>query len=152
MLLSYSAGTRNGGVVGFTVRSSRVHAYTNHAPYWAAIEMGQETKATDGDQDHVTAGFRVWHPKAMTEFTLLRLASDHPHFEVLANQFRECWKKGTAPDVARIYEIQVTALAFAFLLGVRVLANWRLFIHEPTWFFAVVLRAKSFVNVFPCGR
>ncbi|CAM9380990.1 unnamed protein product [Ectocarpus sp. 13 AM-2016] len=107
VLLSYSTGTRNGGVVGFTVRSSRVHAYTNRAPYWAAIETGQETKTTDGDQDHVTTGFRVWHPKAMTEFTVLRLASDHPHFEVLANQFRECWKKGPAPDVARIYEIQL---------------------------------------------
>lgn len=103
--------------MGFTVRSSRVHAYANHAPYWEAIEMGEETKVPDGDQDHVTAGFRVRHPKAKTEFTLLRLANDHPRFDILANQFRECWKKGKAPNVARIYEIQVTARAFALLLG-----------------------------------
>lgn len=100
--------------MGFTVRSSRVHAYTNHAPYWEAIEMGQH---------RAIAGFTVRHPKAGTEFTLLRLASDHRRFEILANQFRECWKKGNAPDVARIYEIQVIALAFEFLLGVRVYAK-----------------------------
>lgn len=104
--------------MGFTVRSSRVHAYTNHAPYWQAIEMGQVTNAPDGDQDHAIAGYTVRHPKARTEFTVMRLSSDQRRFEILANQFRECWKKGKAPDVARIYEIQVIALAFAFLLGV----------------------------------
>lgn len=103
--------------MGFTVRSSRVHAYTNHAPYWEAIEMGQGTKAPDSDQDHAITGFRVRHPKARTEFTLLRLASDQRRFNILANQLRECWKKGKTPHVARIYEIQVIALAFAFLLG-----------------------------------
>ncbi|CAM9611650.1 unnamed protein product [Scytosiphon promiscuus] len=107
VLLSLHAGTRDGGLVGFTVRSSRVHAYTNHAPYWEAIEMGQETKGPDGDQHHAIAGFTVRHPKAKTEFTLLRLASDQRRFEILANQFRECWQKGKEPDVQRIYQIQL---------------------------------------------
>ncbi|CAM9596797.1 unnamed protein product, partial [Pylaiella littoralis] len=107
VLLSFRAGTKDGGLVGFTIRSSRVHAYTAHTPYWEAMEMGQEIKTRDGDQDSVTAGFRVRHPKAGTEFTLLRLASDSQRFESLANQFRECWKKKKAPGVARIYEIQL---------------------------------------------
>lgn len=95
------------------------------------MEMGQEIKTRDGDQDSVTAGFRVRHPKAGTEFTLLRLASDSQRFESLANQFRECWKKKKTPGVARIYEIQVTALTSVLLLGVRVLAKCRLLTHEP---------------------
>eukprot|EP00903_Cladosiphon_okamuranus_P012321 g11553.t1 len=108
VFLSFRAGTRDGGFVGFTFRSSRVHAYTNHAPYWEAMEIGPETKAPDGgDQGHVSAGFVVRHPKAMTEFALMRLAPGNPRFEILANQFRECWKKGRAPIVARIYEIQL---------------------------------------------
>ena len=152
VLLSFRAGTRNGGVVGFTVRSSRPHAYKNHEPYWAEMEMGQETKAPDGNHEHV-AGFIVRHPKAGTNFSLLRLASDSRRFEFLANQFRECWKKGKAPDVARIYEIQVTALAFAVSLGVRALARWRLLILERTHFgvspWSCVLKGSSMS--FPCG-
>ncbi len=154
VLLSFRAGTRNGGVVGFTVRSSRVHAYKNHEPYWAEMEMGQaETKAPDGNHDHhVVAGFIVRHPKAGTNFSLLRLASDSQRFEFLANQFQECWKKGKAPDVARIYEIQVPQ-------------RWHYSpscwgcgsLHERNHFFFafridVVLRAERFVNVLPLWK
>lgn len=152
VLLSFHAGTRNGGIVGFTVRSSRVHAYKNHEPYWAEMEMGQETNAPDGNRELV-AGFIVRHPKAGTNFSLLRLASDSRRFEFLANQFRECWKKGKAPDVGRIYEIQVTALALAVLVGVRVLARWRLLIRERAHFGLSpwdCVRRGSTIS-FPCG-